>query len=522
MKRYWLLGGIALILILAACNTNSPAPDPELDLAVAVPTPTYTEEWDGKQRSDPDQCDKKLEVDDPRLGFEGGGWIHWVFSTKGSSTSAKLTLSGSGEGTYDPGPPLNANAWHFYTPYFDLSELSATIELFGGDPGPGGGLVISDYCPGEGVEELTVEKTADTSFTREHFWDITKEVETENEAEHEGYPKIWLYADGSGDETATWTVDVTYEGYEDGDHNVSGEITIENTGTLDAVITAVDDVLAGTPINVDCGVTFPYTLEVGDTLTCTYDEDGYVEGSNEVTVTTERDTYFADAEIIWGHPTTEINKTVNVKDISDLFGEVNLGTAMAPVDAQFTYDKHFAWQDYGRDNCGDFTYDNTATIVETDQSADATLKVNVQCLIFKGETAWAANGHKPGELRYTSRGNWATYVKYQGFAATGKTTTLFAGQTINVGSVNFSAATGGQVVITVSLTGAWEFEDVSENLKVQDYATAPSGNPAPGLFAHKKTCDVESNACEIVVPQNNFYGVHVNVGQWIPDPNFGP
>jgi hypothetical protein len=70
------------------------------------------------------------------------------------------------------------------------------------------------------------------------------------------------------------------------------------------------------------------------------------------------------------------------------------------------------------------------------------------------------------------------------------------------------------------LTGDWEFEDVLENLKVQDYAKAPSGNPVPGLFAHKKTCDVLLDSCWIMVPANNFYGVHVNVGQWTPDPNF--
>jgi hypothetical protein len=179
-------------------------------------------------------------------------------------------------------------------------------------------------------EQLVVTKTAVTTYTREHFWDIDKKVETENGHELDGFAKIWLFIDGSGDETATWTVDVTYEGYEDSGWNVSGTITIENTGTLDAVITSVDDVLGGTSIDVDCGVEFPYTLPVGETLTCSYSEDGYVEGFNEVTVTTERDAYFADAEIVWGDPTTEINETVNVKDISDLFGEVALGTVTAP------------------------------------------------------------------------------------------------------------------------------------------------------------------------------------------------
>jgi hypothetical protein len=398
-----------------------------------------------------------------------------------------------------------------------LIAAGSSADIIWQDKGPQPEkFVLSHVCPGA-KEELTVSKTAETSYTREHFWDIAKEVATEDGWMHEGFNKVWLYTDGSGDETATWTVDVTYEDYKDSAWNVTGEITIENTGTLDAVITAVDDVLAGAPITVDCGVIFPYMLMAGETLTCTYDEDGYVEGFNEVTVTTERDTYFDDAEIVWGDPTTEINATVNIKDISDLFGEVDLGTATAPNDAQFTYTKDFAWADYGRTLCGDYTYENEAMIVETEQSASATLKVNVQCMIFKGETAWAANGNVPLEFRYTNKGNWATYVQYAE-----KCTTLFAGQTIPVGKVCFSAVSGGKVTIKVKMTAPWEYEDVSQNLKVQGYATAPKGNPAPGLFANKKTCDPTLNWCKIAVPANNFYGVHVNVGTWMPDPSFGP
>jgi hypothetical protein len=476
--------------------------------AVWAQTPTYTEDWDGRG-TDSERCELAGQEGRPE-----SGWIHWVFSTKGESTDAKLTLGGTGSGTYSPGEPLNAEVWHFYTPFFELEGLTATIELFGGEPGEGSGLVISDYCPG-GVENLDVSKTVVTYFEREHFWDITKKVETEFGFEHDGFPKIWLYTDGSGDETATWTVDVTYEGYEDSAWNVSGVVTIKNTGTLDATINSVVDYLGGVLIDVDCGVTFPYTLPIGETLYCNYDEDGYFEGDNVVTVTTERDVYSATEPIVWGDPDVEVNKTVNVKDISDLFGEVDLGTVTAPNDAQFTYTEDFEYADYAE--CGDFVYENTATIVETEQSADATLLVNVQCLIFAGETAWAANLHTPLEFRYTNRGNWATYVQYAE-----KTTTLFAGQTIDVGTVSFSAVVDGKVTITVSLTGDWEFEDVAENLKVQDYASAPSGNPEPGLFDHKKDCDAALSFCSIVVPANNFYGVHVNVGQWIPDPNFGP
>ena len=127
---------------------------------------------------------------------------------------------------------------------------------------------------------------------------------------------------------------------------------------------------------------------------------------------------------------------------------------------------------------------------------------------FYGETAWAANGNVPLELRYVTRGNWATYVAYSGE----KTTTLFAGQTVPVGTVHFSTVSDGRVTITINLTGAWEFEGVSENIKVQDYATAPNKNPAPGRFDWKTTASGQS--ASITVPANSFYGVHVNVGEW--------
>jgi hypothetical protein len=516
MKHYrWLMALVVGALFLAACGGMQAAvPDDSVALAT-LDDPTYYEEWDGRG-SDSERCGL-LEEGDPRLDVEGDGWIHWVFATKGDSEDARLTVNGV---EYEPGEPLNANIWHFYTPYADINDenFEAFIELFGGDPGPGGGLVISDYCPGDqptesnvvlsgtksidGIvppddalagyeievffvnllvvpplfeqaatdpdpivtndfgqwtatlgpfadgteldlavcevpldgweqvspaegdvdtivnpddgrvchlvsvvagedatvlgldftnanEELTVEKTVVTSFTRTHEWDIDKRVETENDhVLDDGTPKIWLYTDGSGDETATWTVDVTYEGYVDGAFNVSGTITIENTGRLDAVITDVVDTLAGNVIDVECDEELPFTLAVGETLLCTYDEDGYVEGFNEAKAVTERDEYEAvPVEIEWGEPDEELYATVNIKDISDLFGEVDLGTVTAPNDATFDYEEHFAYEDFGQALCGSHRFDNTASIVETGQYDDAVLKVNVQCYDF--ESAWA-------------------------------------------------------------------------------------------------------------------------------------
>ena len=491
--------------------------------------PTYSENWDGRG-SDSLKCGLAGEGDRPD---DGSGWIHWVFSTKGASTDALLTLGGTGSGSYSPGEPLTANIWHFYTPYAELDGLTAGIELFGGQPGAGGGLVISDYCPNTAQEHLTVAKTVDTSYERDHDWGISKGAESELgyvlpcgdgwPDPHAECPKVWLFADGTGDETVTWTVDVPYEGHVDSKHRVAGDIDIENTGNLDAVITGVEDLLAGTPVDVDCPVTFPHTLAVGSTLRCTYDEhvDSKITGDNVATAFTERNTdpgySSVPVPIVWGDPDVERNETVTVDDCSDLVGCEELGQVTAPHSGQFTSSHVFRFADF--DECGSYRYDNTATIRETGEDASARVKVNVQCVTFEGETAWAANGAVPGQLRYTNRGNWATYVQY---GDTAKTTTLFAGRTLDAGQVSFSAPVDGKVTITVDLAGPWQFEDVAENLKVQDYAKAPSGNPAPGGFGHKVTCDAEGTTCEVVVPANNFYGVHLNVGQLVPDPNFGP
>lgn len=118
---------------------------------------------------------------------------------------------------------------------------------------------------------------------------------------------------------------------------------------------------------------------------------------------------------------------------------------------------------------------------------------------YKGETAWADG------TRYVTKGNWATYTPYQTSPVT-----IYAGQTIPVGTATFSAPADGKVTITINLNNGALFADVKENLKVQDYATAPPAkNPAPGKFMWKKTCT--GTECSITVPANNFYGIHLDV-----------
>lgn len=130
-------------------------------------------------------------------------------------------------------------------------------------------FTLSHVCPSAGYEALTVSKTVRTSYTRTHAWSLEKMVSPLD---------LYLYIPGQGASmpstgVAVWTIDVNYEGYADSDWHISGQINITNTGTLDAVITGVNDVLAGIPIAVDCSVAFPYLLAQGETLTCIYDVD---------------------------------------------------------------------------------------------------------------------------------------------------------------------------------------------------------------------------------------------------------
>jgi hypothetical protein len=378
-ERNWRRIAFALVMIAALA----------LGGVVQAGEPSYTAEWDGRG-TDSERCDLVGEGERTEEG-----WIHWVFGTKGQSTDATLTLGGTGEGTYHPDQPLNANVWHFYTPYFDLDGLTATIEL-DGKPGPGGGLVISDYCPGLVEEELTVIKTVETSFVREHKWDIDKRVDTDKgHLLCTTHALVHLYPDGSGDELVKWIIDVTYKGYEDSALEVSGVITTTNTGQVGAVITDVEDVLAGMPIAVDCPVEFPYTLAVGETLVCTYsvDVESKIEGYNVVTVKTEKDMYMAQAAIVWGEPTMELYKTINVKDESFLHFGLSLGVAertwgpvTAPNNAQFIYETYVTYEEFGAlcdlpdpPENEHWWWHNRAWIVETGQEVIKYLVIHILC-----------------------------------------------------------------------------------------------------------------------------------------------
>lgn len=212
--------------------------------------------------------------------------------------------------------------------------------------------------------EVTVEKTAETSFTRTWQWSITKSVS----------PASWaLFRGDSG--TSKYLVSVDKTGYTDSAWAVSGTITVTNDTPFDVTLTGVSDELSGVgALAVDCGESFPYLLASGDDLACTYTMP-LPNGSsrtNTATVTTDPAGQVggnhASADVVFGDPTTEVNAQVNVTDTN--------GRSWGPVgdDASWMYEVTFACDgDQG-------VHGNVATIVETGQSDDAAVSVTCYAL----------------------------------------------------------------------------------------------------------------------------------------------
>ena len=401
-----------------------------------------------------------------------------------------------------------------------------------GTPSSGKGISHITFCYddepyGEPEEHLTVSKTVTTTYDRQHHWTLDKSVDV-----HDVY--LYIPGEGATTGTATWRIDVGYDGPPtDSNFMVSGTITVLNDGDVPVAVADVEDTImvgdVGTDVMVDCDATFPANLAVGDDIECTYSHavGSMIDGDNIATATTVGGTEYESLPmpINWGDPTNETDEQVTLTDVSDTNGTQTV-TFDAPTGGFLEYSTTFDWADYDyMDECGDFSYVNVATLTSGDSYLELTdtetVNVHVQCYVFQGETAWAANAGA-GTLPYNKKGggNWATYVQYPNTAPVVKTYNVYAGQTMLAGTATVTPVGGGMVTVTVDLTGDWEFADVASNLKIQTYGSAPSGNPSPGSFMYKTTCTMDP-CTSGPIPVAKFYGIHMDVGVWVPDPMFG-
>jgi hypothetical protein len=294
-----------------------------------------------------------FKVDPPNAGtYSIDGFNTVTVTTDGISFDWSSTLGM--DAVISKGGP-NANVYIYDPPAEAFSDtgLHSPINPNNGEPF---GLSHIEFCFDY---ELSVSKSARTSFTRTYSWDIDKSVT----------PASWdLFTGDSG--TSKYTVDVTKTGFTDSDWAVSGVITIQNSTPVSATVTGVSDVVSpAIAAGVTCPVSFPFALASGATLVCTY-STALPDGSNRTntaTVTTSGTVGggTANAAVTFGNPTTEVNATVNVTDtFAGSLGSFS-DSGSTSYNRTFTCDA-----DEG-------THQNTATIVETGQSASAS--VTVRC-----------------------------------------------------------------------------------------------------------------------------------------------
>ena len=259
----------------------------------------------------------------------------------------------------------NANVYN----YSD-AQLTGTDYWLHSPLGPNrkfAGLSHIDFCI---RYSLDVEKTANTKYTRRHEW----EIEKLGDAEYDLFVN-----DGQVHQYEIKLTKTTTE-Y---DFFVYGDIVISNNSPLSAVITGVSDFLTvdmdEIGVDVVCGVTFPYTLPAGQSLTCTYEKelDGKDDGTNTAVVSTSGSVGGGSDVVSFSFDDATVT-VIGYDEVTVTDPESDDSPWTFGASGSVFYEKSFFC---GADDGGDsFTYPNTATIVETEQTASASVVINCWAL----------------------------------------------------------------------------------------------------------------------------------------------
>lgn len=241
--------------------------------------------------------------------------------------------------------------------------------------------------------DLTVTKTASGTFDRKYFWEIFKNADDTEVSIGEG-----------GSHTFMYTVDVNQTGIEDSAWEVHGTITITNPNDWQAItLTGLSDVVDnGGTCTVDPG---PYEVAASDFIEVAYScsfaaQPASYSGTNTATATWNTTLYSTptgsasdDAPFTLAQDGSN-NKTITVTDTH----AGDLGDVTANDEAPFASDSF----SYERTESGEpgtcTTYDNTATITQTGQSADEQVELCVGVDLVVTKTV---------ETSYTRTFTWA-------------------------------------------------------------------------------------------------------------------
>ncbi len=253
-------------------------------------------------------------------------------------------------------------------------EAFSGVNLSSPDNASGGAAAIShiEFCYDF---ELSVSKTATTTYTRSWPWSIDKTVTPET---IDLFLGDWFQL--------RYVVSVDRGDPQDSDFAVSGTITISNDTPFDATgVTVTDEMTGGIVADVTCPVALPADLGAGQSWECSYASmlPGSTPRTNVATVATAAGSPVsgstAEEAVAFGAPTVETNASITVVDES-----VDESRSwMFSNDGSQSYSATYRCAESSK------TYVNTATIVETGQTAQTTVPVTCRQLTV---TKTAASG----------------------------------------------------------------------------------------------------------------------------------
>jgi hypothetical protein len=408
MNRWSAVASVAGLTLLGACADGGPekilapkaAPEAISAAIIAAPTPVLiigNIEGTGAQ-----VCSGLAPAGETWFGFKIDPPV------SGSTGGIDYTLTNGGtvlNWTSDPGFIVtavvikggpNTNVYYFNPPPATGSTGLVSPSNGGSTP------QISHFVFCYQVQPV-VTKTADETFDRQYNWDVDKTANATNITINEG-----------GSANVNYTVTASLDGPPvDGNWAVSGTITVHNPTSVAMTIASVTDAISGVgAVTVTCaGVTFPYTLNAGATLNCTY-SSALPDGSNRTNTATADVTSaggmdgVGTAAIVFGSsPTNTVNACVDVTDTYTGAG------AAGVLDADLCFNEAPGVYQYTRlisqpnpAVCENFVVNNTATVI-TPVGADPQDSHSVNVTVICGG---GGGGGGPGECTLTP-GYWGTH-----------------------------------------------------------------------------------------------------------------
>jgi hypothetical protein len=287
---------------------------------------------------------------------------------------------------------------------------------------------------------LVVTKDAHPRLTRTYKWDIEKDVN-----------KTEIHTSGSS-ATFDYTVSVTHDSGTDSDWMVNGTIRLANPGGSAITNVTVTDAVnnggvcvltSGGPSNDGVGVDIPAGSHVDVTYSCTYaSAPGPVAGTN--TASNSFDSHTGTAAFDFSAATPQVvNGSVSVTD--SLEGSLGTVSYTDASPTEYTYSRTF---DGVAGKCK--SYDNTATITETEQSSSRTVTVCRGADLIVSKTASPS---------FTRTYNWSieklvdkTKVEQAGGSAT-------FNYTVNAKETGYTDS-GWQVNGKITVTNLNDWEDI--------------------------------------------------------------